>query len=67
MMKTYVGRVVSVLLERKWKGSDGWMQGLTTNYLKVRVPGEDGMKNRILAVRLDGIDNGFLVGRLLEK
>lgn len=67
MMKTYVGRVVSVLLERKWKGSDGWMQGLTPNYLKVRVPGEDGMKNRILAVRLDGIDNGFLVGRLLEK
>ncbi len=64
-MASYVGRELTVLAERPWKGSPGWIEGLTANYLRVRFRGGPELHNQIVAVRLVGIQGAHLIAERL--
>ena len=52
--RSQLGSVRPVLFESENK--DGMISGFTDNYVKVRLPWEDGLANTIRDVRLDGAD-----------
>ena len=58
-----VGSVQSVLFEHP-KG-DGWQNGLTDNYVRVKVAQERDLFNQILPVRLVAIEGQAMIGELV--
>ena len=58
----FVGRRVTVLWERR--RLDGWLSGLTDNYLRVDARTNDDLHNRLTDVQLVGLRNGHLLGEL---
>jgi len=63
----FIGRVVPVLYEGSTRSADQvitW-EGLTDNYLRVRVTGEVALTNQIIETRVDGESDGVLVGTLI--
>jgi threonylcarbamoyladenosine tRNA methylthiotransferase MtaB len=65
VMTSYVGRTMFVLVEQAWRERDGWMQGLTSNYLRVMIPGDEHLKSQIVPVRLERVEGRYLLGRFL--
>jgi len=61
--ESLLGSVQTVLFEHS-KG-DGWQNGLTDNYVRIKVQESQDLFNQILPVRLDHIDGQFVVGELL--
>lgn len=64
-MASYVGRGLTVLAERPWKGSWGWIEGLSPNYLRVRFRGGMELHNEIVAVRVVGVQGTHLLAERL--
>ena len=62
--KQFIGRIMSALWERK-TGSAHW-SGLTDNYLRVFVKGDESLVNRILSIRLTGEYGQGLQGELVN-
>jgi len=60
----FVGRNMDVLVEEKTDKATGLHRGFSRNYLPVAVAGEGVLSNRELKVRIDGLRNGWLTGRL---
>jgi threonylcarbamoyladenosine tRNA methylthiotransferase MtaB len=60
----FVGRNVDVLVEEKTDKATGLHRGFSRNYLPVAVAGESALPNRELEVRIDGLRNGWLTGRI---
>lgn len=54
----FLGKTLDVLIEARMKDDSHLMKGMTSNYIPVRVEGEDHLKNKILEVRLEKIDKG---------
>jgi|Deesub1362B_J571_1020462.scaffolds.fasta_scaffold11872_2 threonylcarbamoyladenosine tRNA methylthiotransferase MtaB len=63
-MASYVGRTLRVLLERPWRGGGPWMEGLTDNYLRVRVKAPGEWRNRLVEVIMERVEEDHLVGRI---
>ncbi len=63
-MASYLGRKLTVLAERPWKGSPAWIEGLTPNYLRARFRGGPELHNEIVAVRLVGVQGAHLLAEL---
>jgi threonylcarbamoyladenosine tRNA methylthiotransferase MtaB len=61
----FVGRKVMVLWEQR-RRDDLWT-GLTDNYLRVVARAESDFHNRLAAARLLSVQNGCLVGELIEE
>ncbi|MCG2713748.1 MAG: MiaB/RimO family radical SAM methylthiotransferase [Candidatus Omnitrophica bacterium] len=61
-MRDFIGKKVSVLIEGISKSEAGYLEGLTDNYLKVRVPFKLELKNKIAQVKLKCIDGGSFIG-----
>lgn len=61
----FIGRRASVLLEDKVDKATGLRRGFSRNYLSVAVAGAGHCSNRELDVRIDGYDNGWLVGSIV--
>ena len=58
----FLGRSMNVL----WEGSkDGIWFGLTENYLRVFLPSQEYLGNRVLATKVVAPQNGILVGELI--
>jgi threonylcarbamoyladenosine tRNA methylthiotransferase MtaB len=58
----FAGRSVNVL----WEGNkDGIWFGLTENYLRVFLPSQEYLGNRVLATKVVGQRDGILVGELI--
>jgi threonylcarbamoyladenosine tRNA methylthiotransferase MtaB len=58
----FAGRSVNVL----WEGNkDGIWFGLTENYLRVFLPSQEYLGNRVLATKVVGQRDGILVGELM--
>ncbi|MGN1098559.1 MAG: tRNA (N(6)-L-threonylcarbamoyladenosine(37)-C(2))-methylthiotransferase MtaB, partial [Clostridia bacterium] len=57
----YVGKTVSVLFEQT---KDGVSEGLSKNYLRVYVPSEKDLTDKILDVKLTEYKDGKLCGTL---
>jgi threonylcarbamoyladenosine tRNA methylthiotransferase MtaB len=58
----FAGRSVNVL----WEGNkDGIWFGLTENYMRVFLPSQEYLGNRVLATKVVGQRDGILVGELI--
>ena len=61
--ESLLGSIQTVLFEHP-KG-DGWQNGLTDNYVRVKVKDSHDLFNQILPVRLEHIDGQVVVGELI--
>ncbi|GFN34710.1 tRNA (N(6)-L-threonylcarbamoyladenosine(37)-C(2))-methylthiotransferase MtaB [Tepidimicrobium xylanilyticum] len=63
--KRFVGRTLEVLLEDK---KDGFIEGYTTNYIRVKVKYEyeDDLQGRVLPIKTTRYDEDFLLGEIEE-
>ena len=57
--KQFLGTEMDVLVE---KGNSGFLCGSTGNYLKVVFEGEEGLKNRIIRVKLEALSGNYMIG-----
>lgn len=62
-MKKWVGKEVDVLLEHR--NLDGWMSGLTSEYLRVKVPFSESLQNKIVRVKIESIGSNEVMGSVL--
>ena len=53
-MEQFVGKEVEVLFEEKDKTSN-WIQGKSSNYLKIYAKGDETLLNKIVKVKIDRI------------
>jgi threonylcarbamoyladenosine tRNA methylthiotransferase MtaB len=58
----FVGRDADVLVEERIDKASGFLRGFSRNYLPVAVAG--ALSNREIRVRIDGLRDGWLTGRL---
>lgn len=61
--KAFIGRTLELLLEEE-KG--GFIEGYTTNYIRVKVKGHNDLQGKILPVRISGQEEDFLIGEIEE-
>jgi threonylcarbamoyladenosine tRNA methylthiotransferase MtaB len=64
-LRSQLGKVREVLVEGPAR-PQGWLQGLSDNYLRVIFPGPPGGRNRRLRVRLHTVQEETLAGEALE-
>ena len=60
--KAHLGQTVDVLFEQNF---NGFWEGFTPNYMRVRVPSEKNLKNQILSVKLTDVVGDKLQGELI--
>ena len=58
------GSIRSVLVEGKRDGK-GLLQGFSDNYVPVHFPGHDNLKNSVVKVRLDRLDDAQVTGEVI--
>ncbi len=63
-MQAQVGRVTPVLFEQ---ARDGYFEGYSSNYLKVRVASVENLTNEIRYVSLQEFEQGKLIGKILDE
>lgn len=61
--KAFIGRTLELLLEEE---KDGFIEGYTTNYIRVKVKGHNDLQGKILPVRISGQEEDFLIGEIEE-
>lgn len=59
-----IGRTLQVLFE---SGDGSEVSGFSENYVRVSVPWQPGLENRILPVRCDALGKDVVVGTLVER
>lgn len=66
--RRFSGRCVSVLFENRSPAPDGrWLwEGLTDNYLRVKVVSDADLANRVVTVYLEDVIDDGMIGRLVE-
>lgn len=62
----YIGQVVEVLFEEESRGNKGYMEGYTTNYIRVKAKGCHDISGDILPVKVMGKENNILIGKIEE-
>ena len=55
-----IGKTMNVLVENSREGRDGHLAGFTENYLRVLMDAPDSVVNRILPVKLTGLEGEFI-------
>lgn len=61
--RRHIGKKVDVLFEEE---KDGFMEGYTTNYIRVKVNAKEDLKGKILPVKINGLEDDFLIGKIEE-
>lgn len=62
----YVGRVMPVLFEQDVKRTIGWLEGLTTNYIRVLCKGGGELKGKIKDVEIERAIEDYVIGGITE-
>ncbi len=60
--QAHIGQTVTVLFEQNFKG---YWEGFTGNYMRVRVPSQENLKNQIRSVKLTDVIGDKLQGELI--
>jgi threonylcarbamoyladenosine tRNA methylthiotransferase MtaB len=60
---SFIGRVAPVLAEDKRDKATGFGSGFSRNYLPVKFPTNSSIVNREINVKLERLDDGWLIGR----
>jgi threonylcarbamoyladenosine tRNA methylthiotransferase MtaB len=61
--RSFVGHTLHALFERR--EDSGLYTGFSDNYIKIGVPAEDDLANRLMPVRLHGLEHGLALGTLV--
>lgn len=64
--KRFLGSTLNVLFEQKVKELQGYVEGLTDNYIRVAVKSDLNIKNKILPVKLVDVRKDFAIGNIVE-
>ena len=59
----FIGKVVHVLFEEE---KDGFYEGYTTNYIRVKSESKENIQGKIFPVKIIGKENDFLIGKIEE-
>jgi threonylcarbamoyladenosine tRNA methylthiotransferase MtaB len=63
---SHIGKIMNVLYEQEVKGKEGYIEGVTTNYIKVMVKGNiEESKNKILPTKLLSLKGQHIVGEII--
>jgi threonylcarbamoyladenosine tRNA methylthiotransferase MtaB len=65
--KGYLGKVMPVLFEQEVKGMDGFVEGLTPNYIRVVCEGNTGFEGKIMDVFLKEVVSDYMTGETIHK
>lgn len=60
----HLGQTLTVLTEEEADTEPGWLEGYTDNYLRVRFPGGDELKNCIIPVKITRVDEEICHGEM---
>ena len=66
-MRGFIGKKVLVLIEGVSRGESGFLEGLTDNYLKVKIPFKPGLRNKIVQVKLKRIVVDSFLGEYIDN
>lgn len=66
-MEKFLNQNFDVLIEGKVKDNPGLVEGLTDNYLKVRLPFRSGLANMIVRARLKSIREDSFIGEYVDN
>ncbi len=61
--RQHIGLTLEVLIEKEEDKETGLLRGLSENYLRVLLEGEDSLKNKIVEVMVEGLKGDNLLGR----
>ncbi len=64
--KRFLGKTLEVLFEENSKDDVEFMEGYTTNYIRVKAKADDSIKGKILPVKIIGEKDEFLIGKIEE-
>ncbi|MEG6566180.1 tRNA (N(6)-L-threonylcarbamoyladenosine(37)-C(2))-methylthiotransferase MtaB [Thermoanaerobacterium saccharolyticum] len=64
--KRFLGSTLNVLFEQRVKELQGYVEGLTDNYIRVAVKSDLNIKNKILPVKLMDLKKDFAIGNIVE-
>ncbi|HHV29209.1 tRNA (N(6)-L-threonylcarbamoyladenosine(37)-C(2))-methylthiotransferase MtaB [Acetivibrio mesophilus] len=62
----FIGKTLPVLFEQEVKGKEGFMEGLTPNYIRVECRGNKDIEGEILDVQLKETENDFIIGEIVR-
>ncbi|MFZ5826097.1 MAG: tRNA (N(6)-L-threonylcarbamoyladenosine(37)-C(2))-methylthiotransferase MtaB [Bacillota bacterium] len=62
--RRHQGQTLWVLAEEETDAGEGWLEGYTDNYLRVRFPGGDELKNCLIPVRITAVDEEVCLGEM---
>ena len=65
-IQNYLGKEQLVLFEQSISGREGWMEGLTMNYIRVLAEGDVHKTGEILNVKLQQIEEDYILGGIIE-
>lgn len=66
-MRKFIGKKVNVLIEGRSKDNTGNLEGLTDNYLPVRLRFRPGLKNKIVRARLKSTSGDSFIAEFVDK
>jgi threonylcarbamoyladenosine tRNA methylthiotransferase MtaB len=61
-LSRYIGKTVSVLIERRRDRQTGLLIGMSGNYMRVLTAGPDALQNEIVPVRIERLENDQAFG-----
>ncbi|GAE88169.1 tRNA (N(6)-L-threonylcarbamoyladenosine(37)-C(2))-methylthiotransferase MtaB [Acetivibrio straminisolvens] len=64
--QSFIGRVLPVLFEQEVKEKEGFMEGLTPNYIRVECQGDKDIEGKILDVLLKETKDDFIIGEVVS-
>ncbi len=64
-MKKWVGQFVDVLLETR--NQKGWMGGFSSEYLRVEVPYQETLINRLVSVKIQKVMHSSVRGKVIKN
>lgn len=66
-MHKFIGKKFNVLIEGNAKDCPGFLEGLTDNYLKVKMPSKPNLKNKMVRVKLKRIAGDSFIGEYIDN
>ncbi|MDD3275218.1 MAG: MiaB/RimO family radical SAM methylthiotransferase [Candidatus Omnitrophica bacterium] len=66
-MEGFTGKSARVLVEGRFKEQAGYLEGLTDNYLRVKLPFAPGARNNTFAVRLKSLSGDLFTGEYIDN
>jgi threonylcarbamoyladenosine tRNA methylthiotransferase MtaB len=65
-LNNFMGKKLEILVESNQDKNSGKLIGLTDNYLRVLIAGNENLKNQILPVKAIGREGKYLTGEIFN-